>query len=109
MDTGFRGGAFVINQVSLTGVSGACDTQTLTVMLAIKDSGMQYGDPAVYSLGDVIVCRRTLALDAGSETNVVTLLPGPCSIDGGGPAVSLREVSTQDLMSGPSIGVEVTG
>jgi len=110
IDTTFRSGTFFIKQVHLSDISGDCDGQNLSVFFAIKDTGPQYADPTTYALNDVVVCTRTLALDPVSDANTVDLIPGTCSIDGSGSGVSLGEVSTQDLLSGPgAIGVEVTG
>ena len=108
--TRWSGNDFFLNQVTVTGVDGACIGATLKLYFKIKSSGPIFIPASNYSLGDNFVCNYPLttsepglAANPRSLTNnTFTLTSGTScthtNVSGSArPNINLGDIGTRDL------------
>ena len=108
--TRWSGTDFFLNQVSVTGVDGACIGATLKLYFKIKATGPIYVPSSNYALGDIVICEHPLtASEPGLGANPTTLTTNTFAVTSSvtcsrtnssgasRPSIPLGDVGTRDL------------
>lgn len=116
--TRWSGTDFFLNQVSVTGVDGACIGATLKLYFKIKTTGPIYVPSSNYALGDIVICQHPLALSEPGLSETATALTtntfavlaaASCSRTNSSgaprPSIPLGDIGTRDL--GDWVGFEI--
>ena len=116
--TRWSGTDFFLNQVSVTGVDGACIGATLKLYFKIKTTGPIYVPSSNYALGDIVICEHPLtASEPGLGANPTTLTTNAFAVlssatcsrtnssGASRPSILLGDVGTRDLSD--RVGFEI--
>jgi hypothetical protein len=108
--TRWSGTDFFLNQVSVTGVDGACIGATLKLYFKIKATGPIYVPSSNYALGDIVICEHPLtASEPGLGANPTTLTTNAFAVTSSvtcsrtnssgasRPSIPLGDIGTRDL------------
>ena len=108
--TRWSGTDFFLNQVSITGVDGACIGATLKLYFKIKTTGPIYVPSSNYALGDIVICEYPLTTsEPGLGANPTTLTSNAFAVaasvtcsrtsssGASRPSLPLGDVGTRDL------------
>lgn len=108
--TRWSGTDFFLNQVSVTGVDGACIGATLKLYFKIKTTGPIYVPSSNYALGDIVICEHPLtASEPGLGANPATLTTNAFAVassvtcsrtnssGASRPSIPLGDIGTRDL------------
>ena len=108
--TRWSGTDFFLNQVSVTGIDGACIGATLKLYFKIKTTGPIYVPSSNYALGDIIICEHPLTTsEPGLGANPTTLTTNAFAVlssetcsrtNSSGsprPSIPLGDIGTRDL------------
>lgn len=114
-ETRYRGDDFVLNGVQVSEVNASCLNSKLSLYFKIKNSGEILLPEAVYSLGDVAVCEKTLSPEAASgagdlltfEISASTSCKKRSSGDIDLGSITMSSVGTRDLNG--RVGFEIVG